>query len=97
MRNGKCGRQCTPSHQLNEVAEVPLHGLWREPPHQVQGAVQLVIRVGLETNATQVTGREGEKESRWDTMGGENGARQNSLSVTGKDKELSASFNVRRV
>ncbi len=37
------------THQLNEVAEVSLHCLWRQPSHQVQSAVQLVIRVRLGT------------------------------------------------
>ena len=35
------------THQLDEVTEVSLHCLWRQPSHQVQSAVQLVIRVRL--------------------------------------------------
>lgn len=60
------------THQLNEVAQVPLHGLRRQPPHQVQGTVQLVIRVRLEAPGGQWQG-EGKgwsdtKEEKWRTL-----------------------------
>lgn len=45
------------THQFDEVAKIPLHGLWGQPPHQVQCAVQLVIRVRLETAAEAVARR----------------------------------------
>ena len=53
-RGGSGRRKYMLTHQFDEVAKIPLHCLWGQPPHQVQGAVQLVIRVRLETTAEAV-------------------------------------------